>query len=258
MSGGYLAALIALAVSHRLTAGTALAAYFAGIGAAAIWTLVRMRPSFRGASRYVKLTLKETRRFGLNIYLSRIAGQASTRVDQLVIAYFIADPAPLGIYAIVQKFANPIAMIGRSLAATRFRTFARVTAVPSKVTRWNAALLIIAAAGLVMIGPLAIKLLFPQYVAGVSLVVPFAIASLFIGLFQPYNIFLASHGRGVELRNIVIAASAASIIGLTLSVPRFGLIGAAWTGAAVMALDYLLHLYYYRKFRRTISQELGG
>ena len=257
MSGAYLAALIVLAASKYLTAGTALAAYFGGIGAAAIWTLVRLKPSFSGASHYVKLTIKETRRFGLNIYLSRIAGQASTRVDQIVVAYFIADPAPLGIYAIVQKFANPIAMIGRSLAATRFRTFARVTAVPARVKSWNAAMLIVATAGLIIVGPAAIRLLFPQYAEGVALLVPFALASLFIGLFQPYNVFLASQGCGGELRNIVIVAGVASILGLTFAVPRFGLLGAAWTGAAVMALDYVLHLYYYRKFRRTIAPEPG-
>lgn len=257
LSVAYLTVLIVLAASRHLTAGTALAAYFGSMGAAAIWTLFRMRPIFSGTAPYIRLTIRETRRFGLNIYLSRIAGQASTRVDQLVIAYFIADPAPLGIYAIIQKFANPILIIGRSLAATRFRVFARVTAVPSRVKRWNAAMLIIAAAGLIGVGPIAIKLLFPQYAAGVTLVVPFAFAGLFIGLFQPYNIFLQSHGRGAELRNIVLIASVASVVGLTLSVPRFGLAGAAWTGAAVMALDYILHVYYYRVFRRAVSEEPG-
>ena len=258
MSGAYLATLIVLAALGHLTAGTALAAYFSGIGVAAIWTLLRLKPSFSGSSYYVKLTIKETRRFGLNIYLSRIAGQASTRIDQVVIAYFIADPAPLGIYAIVQKFANPIAMIGRSLAATRFRTFARVTAVPAKVKLWNAAMLAVATAGLLIVGPAAIRFLFPQYVAGIALLLPFVFASLFIGLFQPYNVFLASQGCGIELRNIVITAGVASLVGLTLSVPRFGLLGAAWTGAAVMALDYLLHLYYYRKFRRMMAYESAG
>ena len=77
---------------------------------------------------------------------------------------------------------------------------------------------------------------------------------LFAGLFQPYNAFLASHGRGAELRNIAILVTVASLVGLILSVPRFGIMGAACTGACAMALDYLLHVYYYRQFRRKIGE----
>ena len=86
-----------------------------------------------------------------------------------------------------------------------------------------------------------------------TLLLPFALMSLFIGLLQPYNAFLASHGRGAEIRNIVVSIGVASLAALVVFVPRFGIAGAAWSGAAVMALDYLLHLYYYSKFRRTLE-----
>ena len=104
-------------------------------------------------------------------------------------------------------------------------------------------------------GPLAIRFFFPRYSEGTGLLVPFALASLFAGLFQPYNTFLASHGRGAEVRNIAIAVAAASLFSLSLVVPRYGISGAAWTAAAVMALDYVLHLYYYQKFKRTLTQK---
>ena len=83
---------------------------------------------------------------------------------------------------------------------------------------------------------------------------PFALANLFVGLFQPYNIFLASHGRGAEVRNIAAAVAISSLLGLSLTVPRYGISGAAWAAAAVMALDYVLHLYYYQRFKRTLAQ----
>jgi O-antigen/teichoic acid export membrane protein len=81
--------------------------------------------------------------------------------------------------------------------------------------------------------------------------------NVFIGLFQPYNIFLGSHGRGAEIRNIVAVVAAASVLGLVFTVPRFGIMGAAWTGATVMGLDYVLYLYYYRKLRRTAEGDEG-
>ena len=254
MSGFYLLGLILLVATHRLNAGTALGAYLAGIGVSSIWTLIRMRPSFDGASRYVKVTLKETRGYGFNLYLARISGMASSRSDQLAIGYFLSGTAPLGMYAIAQKFSNPIAMMGRSLATTRFRAFARLTRVPSRITRWNAAAVIAASVALVVAGPIVLRFVFPKYSEAAPLLVPFAAMNLFVGLFQPYNIFLASHGRGAELRNIVLMTGAATIGALAFAVPRFGIAGAAWTGAGAMSLDYLLHLLYYRRFRRTLEE----
>ena len=254
MSGCYLLALIVLVAIHRLTAGTALGAYLAGVGVASVWTLIRMRPSFNEASRYIKLTLKETRGYGFNLYLARISGVASWRSDQLAIGYFLAGTVPLGMYAIAQKFSNPIAMLGRSLATTRFRAFARLTRVPSRITRWNAAAVISASIALVVFGPMVLRFVFPKYSEAAPLLIPFAAMNLFVGLFQPYNIFLASHGRGAELRNIVLIAGVATIAALLVAVPRFGIAGAAWTGAGAMALDYALHLLYYRRFRRTLEE----
>jgi O-antigen/teichoic acid export membrane protein len=253
MSGSYLVVLIVLVGLGRLNAGTALGAYLAGTGVASIWTLARLRPSFAGASRYVKLALRETRGYGFNLYLARISGVASSRSDQLAIGYFLAGTAPLGMYAIAQKFSNPIAMIGRSLAVTRFRKFASLTSVPARIIRWNAVVLIAAAVALVLFGPLVLKFAFPKYGEAAPLLIPFATMNLFVGLFQPYNIFLAAHGRGVELRNIVLIVVITTIAALVVTVPRFGVAGAAWTGAASMALDYILHLHYYRKFKQRLA-----
>lgn len=255
ISGTNLLALIVLIAAGRLTAGTALGAYLAGTGVAAAWTLARMRPSFAGALHYIRLALKETRGYGFNLYLARVSGIASSRSDQLAIGYFFANPAVLGIYAIAQKFSNPISMMGRSLAVTRFRTFARLTSIPARINRWNAVALVGAAVALVLFGPLVLKFFFPKYSEAAPLLIPFATMNLFVGLFQPYNIFLASHGRGTELRNIVLIVGVATVAALIMTVPRFGISGAAWTCAASMALDYILHVHYYRKFSRTLVKQ---
>lgn len=253
MSGSYLLALIVLAAVQRLTAGAALGAYLAATGLASAWTLLRMQPSFKGVSRYMKLTLKETRGYGFNLYLARISGMASSRSDQLAIGYFLAGTAPLGMYAIAQKFSNPIAMVGRALAATRFRAFARLTRLPARITKWNAIAVVAASFALIALGPITLRLVFPKYQEAAALLVPFAVMNSFVGLFQPYNVFLASHGRGAELRNIVLIVGVATIPALILTVPRFGIAGAAWTAAAAMALDYMLHVLYYRRFKQTLE-----
>jgi O-antigen/teichoic acid export membrane protein len=254
MSGSYLIALIVLVAAQRLTAGTALGAYLAGIGLASGWTLIQMQPSFKGVSRYIKLTLKETRGYGFNLYLARISGMASSRSNQLAIGYFMAGTAPIGIYDLAQKFSNPIAMVGRALAATRFRAFARLARLPSRITKWNAIAVVAASLALIALGPTILRHVFPKYSEAASLLVPFALMNSFVGLFQPYNVFLASHGRGAELRNIVLIVGVSTIAALIVIVPRFGIAGAAWTAAGAMALDYALHLLYYRRVLRTLEE----
>ncbi|HKP88301.1 MAG TPA: lipopolysaccharide biosynthesis protein [Blastocatellia bacterium] len=253
MAGVYLLALVALVAVHRVTAGLALGAYLGGMAIATACTIALLRPSFKSASSYIRVTINDVREYGLNLYFARVTGLISTRADQLVIAYFLTDAAPLGIYALGQKFANPIMMMSRSLAMTRFRAFAMLRRVPGRITRWNAAILIASSLALVAFGPPAIRVLFPNYIECASLLLPFALMNIFIGLFQPYNIFLGSHGRGAEIRNIVAVVATASVAGLIITVPRFGIMGAAWTAAAVMGLDYALYVYYYRKFRRTME-----
>ncbi|HZM86105.1 MAG TPA: oligosaccharide flippase family protein [Blastocatellia bacterium] len=253
MSGGNLLLLAVLVATQSLTAGSALGAYLAATGLASVWTIVRMQPSFAGAAQYIKLTLTETRGYGFNLYLARLSGMATSRSDHLAIGYFLSGTAPLGMYAIAQKFSNPIAMMSRALSTTRFRAFSRLPRVPSRITRWNAATLLAASAGLIVLGPIVLRFVFPKYSEAAPLLVPFAAMNCFVGLFQPYNVFLASHGRGAELRNIVLITGTATIAALAFTVPRFGIYGAAWSAAGAMALDYVLHLLYYRRVRRTLK-----
>lgn len=259
--GFYVLILIALVAAHRLTAGSALLAYLAGLGLASALAIIGLRPSFEDISRHVRLALKETRSYGLNLYLARITGASAARLDNLVIAYFLGRAStnlePLGLYANAQKLSAPIATLSRSLAVSRFRAFAKLASVPERIKRWNTIVLICASIALATIGPIALRLLFPRYSEAASLLTPFAALNLFVGLFQPYNMFLASHGRGKELRNIAIVVTIANLTGLLLLVPRFGVKGAAWVGAASMAVDYFLHVYYYRKFSRVMRAVIG-
>jgi len=257
-SGAYLVILIGLVISSRLSAGSALGAWLAGIGFASVWLLVGMRPRFDAVPEYVKLVLGEARRYGLNLSVARITGVASARFDTLVIGYFLTDIAALGLYAFAQKVSAPIVSVSRALAITRFRAFARLDRVPARVNLGNAAILLASAAALVLAGPMILRFAFPKYADAAPLLLPFAALNLFAGLFQPYNMFLTSHGRGGDVRNIALAVVGAAIIGLVLTVPRFHILGAAWTGAGTMALDYALHLYYYQRFRRTLEETLNA
>ncbi|MBI3651962.1 MAG: oligosaccharide flippase family protein [Acidobacteria bacterium] len=247
LSGLYLSALLVLAVRHRLTAKSALVAYLTATGIAALLTLVQLRPAFQGASQFIRPTLKEARHYGLNLYLARITATASVRLDNFVIKYFVADIALLGLYDRAQKLANPISTLARALAITRFRAFANVKRVPERITKWNTIILLASSLAMAAFGPYLLAHVFPKYADSAPLLVPFAAFNLFAGLFQPYNTFLAARGHSAAIRNIALVVTFVSIVGLFVTVPRYGTLGAAWAGAFTMLLDYLLHLYYYRK-----------
>jgi O-antigen/teichoic acid export membrane protein len=254
-AGAYLLILLGLALTNRLVAGSALVAYFGGLAVATAFVISRLKPDFSAVAKYVKLTLKEVRSYGLNLYVARVTGIITAKADHIAIAYYMPATAPLGIYSIAQKFTQPIVVLSRSVALSRFRAFSKLSKVPRAISGWNALLLLISGAGMVVLGPVAIELLFPKYVEAAPLLAPLAVMQIFVGLLQPYMYFLASHGRGAELRNTQLIVSSASVAGLLFSVPRFGILGAAWTGAAAMLLDYLLLLYYYSRFKPQLSKD---
>ncbi len=247
-----LAFQVSLALSGHLTARTALMAQLAAISLSSLSAVLSMRPDFTKRAHHIGLIIREARRFGFNVYLARLTGTASTRLDNLVIGYYLPE-AMLGLYDNAQRVSNPIITLARSLAITRYRAFAATDRISRRIKFWNAVTLGTGAVALALAGPVALPLAFPKYADAASLLLPFAVWGFFGGLFQPYNMFLGAHGRGAEIRNIALAITLFSITALLLSVPRWGIKGAAWSAAAAMALDYALAVYYYRKFRRTLS-----
>ena len=247
LTGTYLLALLALGLTGNLSAKSGLLAYLSATALASLVVLAQLRPDFHNATSYIRQTLAEARHYGLNLYLARITGTASLRLDTFVIKYFTLGAAPLGLYDRAQKLATPISSLSRALAITRFRAFANSSEVPKRILKWNAVILIATSTLLAVGGPILIQAFFPNYAEAKPLLIPFALYHLFAGLFQPYNAFLAARGHSDALRNIAVSITVASVTGLLIAVPLFGIQGAAWAGAATMLLDYLLHLYYYRK-----------
>lgn len=254
MAGCQLVFFVVLGAMHRLTAKNALLAYLVGIGIAATWTIISLRPRFHNMRKFAAETRAEIRRYGFNVYISRITGTTSVRMDNIVITYFIPSFQPLGLYYSAQRLSSPIATMARALAVTRFRAFTSIDRIPPKIVRWNHTAVIGCSVLLAAAGPFGLKLAFPRYADAAPLLVPFAALNLFQGLFQPYNMFLASHGRGAELRNTALVVIVSSFIFLIFLTPRFGILGAAWAGAIVMAIDYAVHIYYYRRLRIALAE----
>jgi O-antigen/teichoic acid export membrane protein len=254
MAGCQLSLVLILGLTHRLNAKSALLAYVTGVAVAAGCSIVLLKPRFGQIGKFARETFAEVRRYGFNVYLSRITATTSVKMDNLVIPYFVVALQPLGLYYSAQRLSTPIATLARALSVTRFRAFTALDRIPNRILRWNHSAVIACSVLLATAGPPALRLVFPRYAEAAPLLVPFAVMSLFQGLFQPYNMFLASHGRGAALRNTAIAVIITSLIFLISLTPRYGVFGAAWAGAIAMAVDYIVHLYYYRDLRRGLTE----
>lgn len=242
-----------LFATAKLSAWTAVVASLAaGLAAAGIVTAL-LRPAFGGVLAEAGEIARETRAYGFQMYLGRCVGLASSRLDVLLIPFLIGDVA-FGIYSVAQRVSEPVVTLARSIAMTRFKAFAGRTHVSAYIVRWNAALMAVAVAGLATVGRLAVDLILgPRWQPVKDLLLPFALAALFAGLMQPYNVFLGAHGRGRELRNISLLLGLVNIAGLFAVVRPYGLLGAATWAVAAMAFSFVLNLYYYRRVRKELE-----
>jgi O-antigen/teichoic acid export membrane protein len=230
-------------------------AYLGGFLVSSATVLALLGPSFDvGREEFARLG-REVREFGLHLYAGRVINMMSFRLDQILVPYF-AGARRWGAYKIAQQVSEPISNLARSLATTRFKTFANAARVDAPIVRWNAALLFLAATGLATVGPYAFAFLFPhKYHNALALFLPFALVAFFAGLLQPYNMFLTAHGAGRSLRNISVAVGAANLVGLFVFTRRYGLAGAAWFAAASMAFNFALHVYYYQRLLKTTESQ---
>ena len=243
------------AATGHLSPVPALLAYLGGYLAAALAVLAILKPSFAVRRDDFARIYSAVRDFGFDLYAGRVVGMMSTRLDQLLIPFFVG-PRRWGAYSIAQRVSEPVSSLARTLATTRFKAFANAREVPVAFERWNMAIVGAAAAGLAGLGWFAFEIVFPnKYRNALPLFVPFAFSTFFAGLLQPYNMFLTAHGRGRSLRNISLALGALNLVGLYAFTRRYGLAGAAWFAVVAMAFNFALHLYYYRKLLKELEKQ---
>jgi O-antigen/teichoic acid export membrane protein len=245
-SAASLAALGVLGALGPVTVVPALAASLGGTLAAAALACVALGPSFAGVGANARRLVTATREVGLPICAGRAVSLASARLDTVLVPW-LAGVANVGLYASAQRFTQPASSFARAVATTRFRAFAAADGPSAGAVRLNAMFLAAATAGLLVAGPTVYTLLYgAEYRDAVPFLLPFTVVALFEGLLQPYNVSLASRGRGRELRRIAVAMGVANLLGLTAAVSAFGLAGAAWWAAASSALHSGLSRYHCR------------
>ncbi|MBU2586326.1 MAG: oligosaccharide flippase family protein [Bacteroidetes bacterium] len=222
-------------------------AYVLSMFVITVLILFMSRPAFKEFKKYFALIKKETKEYGFQVYTGRVAGMMGYQSNILLIQYFVKE-IHVANYALVNFFTSPISMFSRSLCTSLFKGFANQNVIPQRVFRVNYIWLLGASIIYLLIGGIALEFLFSnKYTNAVPIILPMVAANFFMGAFQPYNFFLSAKGKGKYLRNTAIVLTVSTLFFNLMLIPSYGALGAAYATLISLFLDYLVHVYYYRK-----------
>lgn len=234
-------AVIGLALIGELNIGTYLAVTFAAdlLTDAGSWHYLRIKP--RGIEPFKPLLS-----FGLRSSVGQLAGYGNRYVDQALLA-LVVSTRQLGAYAVAATVSSLPVGFGQAIAARSFSEVAQTEGDErwaNATRRVRLALLvgIIASLFLLVVGPLALPLLFGR--AFTPAVVPLV-------LLLPGTATLSAGLTGLRVLNAAgkpgsatiaeLAAFGVTAVGLAVAVPTLGIRGAAvvstlayWTRLTVM------------------------
>jgi O-antigen/teichoic acid export membrane protein len=231
-----------------LTAGIALWLNLSGILGTCITVMLLLKPTFGALRRDVRIVVLETKGYGFNVYLGSIADTTTHKLDKLFIAAFV-DTTWVGFYNLATTLVSPMISLSTSVAASLFKDFANEKkGIDNRVVICNFIWLLSCVAFLALGGKFLIKTLFSEeFLPAVALIFPLAVAGLFQGMYQPFNMFLNAKGKGRELRFIAIVNAATNIVGNVVLIYNFGTMGAALACLIAKGGEFALNVFFYRK-----------
>jgi O-antigen/teichoic acid export membrane protein len=179
-------------------------------------------------------------------------------MDVLMLAA-LTHPGVVALYSVAGTIANgaglPIIGLGSAV-------FSRVVHEDRLQRRWLVVAWLFGIACVVPLWLLArpiITLIFSSRYAGAAqLLAPLVLAQAVRGVTTIYNIFLAAHGKGTELRRTAVVLTAANVVFNVGLIPPFGALGAAWASFLALMVNLGAHIYYYRRVARAAAVPATG
>ena len=248
----YLIGALIIITFFKLTVYIALLLSLSGVIFATVLIIASLKPNFYNLRGNIALIWKETREYGFHVYLGRVVDVSTYQLDKIFISYFV-NTTWVGFYSLAMVLTSPMAMLSRSLSISLFKDFAQAERIPKRVIYYNFLWLLSCVIGLTLLGKYIIVFLFSdKYVSSVPLIFPLALAGFFQGMYQPYNMFVAGHGKGKWMRDVAFLMAGINITGNVVLIPLFGAMGAACASALSMGFGLLVHYYNYL---RTLKSE---
>lgn len=179
-------------------------------------------------------------RYGASVYVSSIFYILNQQLDQLLLSLWV-PPADLGQYATAVSLSAILLFLPSTLGPVIFSRLARSggngKSHAVRVSAACAVLLLPAGALMTLLAPFIVHVIYgaPFAIAGHVLRV-MAPAAVLLGLGNLFSDILRGSGRPLIPTYAMLAGVAVTIPGLLLSLPRWGIWGAAWVSVASYAV----------------------
>jgi O-antigen/teichoic acid export membrane protein len=247
----------AVAAGAHMTVDLAVVLRAAALGTGMVWLVVGLGPVVRGARRYIRPLLQQTRAYGFQVYVGRLLSIGTYNMDVLMLAV-LRDPRTVGFYSLAGAYTALITLpsVGLSNAL-----FGRLTREPRLERRWLGASWALGLTGAAVCWALAEPVIGAVFGAGyrgaAHLVAPLALAAAVRGVTTFYNVYLAAQARGRDLRNAGLVLTASNLLFNFALIPPYGAAGAAWASLLALLANLAAHVVAYRRCLE-LPQETGA
>ncbi len=249
----YLGLLILIIIMNQFSLIQSLNMFFLGFGISLIWITILLQPSFKSLKISAINLWNDLKSYGIHLYLSNIWNEILFNGDKFIISFFLPAQS-LAYYYLGYALTIPLSHFSSALATTMFNRFAVQNRIDFRVIRINILFVVSSVCIFIFMRRFIIINLFSaDYLPTVDIMLPLALAFGFSSISKPFALFLMARGAGKTVRNISIIIPTLNIILGLFLIPRYEIIGAAWTLALVYFCDLSLYLLAYRKFVRVQS-----
>lgn len=206
-------------------------------------------PSFDNLKQTFRKLRDENRKYGIQVYYGSLANVSVQYIAGITLGVFAVNNTDVGFYSLALTIAAPLATLPNVIATSYFKRFASLRIIDSKVLIGT---FIMALTSFILFAILItpiVEFLYSEEYSSVAIYAIFlAIASTMNGLADVYNRFLGAHGQGKDLRNSAWVSGAIAILGYTAGVYFCGIEGAIATRILTCVVQFLMMLFFYRKF----------
>jgi O-antigen/teichoic acid export membrane protein len=195
-----------------------------------IWTMV-IRDT--GVNLPIRSDATDTLRFGMKSWTQAFLGRLHARVDVLLIAYFLSDPAQNAYYGIALSVIGVLVLVPEAISEAAYPQLAEAGAseggtMAAFLLRNSLLWMIVFAGSVGILAPIFLPLVFgAPYIKSVESLL---ILLVYVVALTPFRIllryFLANDRVGTAIRMQAIVTLLGIVLGLAL-IPEYGVIGAA-------------------------------
>jgi O-antigen/teichoic acid export membrane protein len=237
-------------IQQRIT--SAAPYYFGFLLSTGIFPIVgwiTLQPDFSELKQSLREIQIDLKIFGKDAYIGRVPSNLAYNIDRLLLGYF-STSKQVGFYGLSQSLVNPVVFVGGAVSQVAYRDFSSAKEISRKMMLTTIIVSLLASAATCVFGVLCIIFFLPLEYRGVlPLLFIMSLSALFQSLYAPFNSFLGSKGKGRMLRNLGWTYTVSSLVLYFVSIPLWGVTGAAYASGVINLIWLLQCIWMYLKVK---------